>query len=115
MMNRVESEYRRLAATKDQSRIPKLGTTLPAMHAFWAAIPETGARYNVSVLHFTPDRIENLDGMCKGYADLETLRASMVSAGFAIPPLSASLTSSGATLRWKSVDWVPGIVAEEQP
>ncbi len=104
MMGRFESEYRRLVATKDASSVPSLGSSLPAMHAFWQGLPNS-ARYRANMLHFVPGMLLRIDGSAKGFSDLEVLKTALVDVGFEVPPISATQTSQGASLRWDRIPW----------
>lgn len=107
LMSRFESERRRLAATRDQSQVPQVGSALPVMHAFLSGI-DTEARFSTSMLHFVPGQLVKFDCVAKSYADLEQLQSSLVERGFAMPQTSAKQTSRGVRPRWDAIKWLSG-------
>lgn len=99
ILSRIESEHRRLAAMKGMgTSIPTTGSALPAMLAFWKAMPDD-ARYSLDLLHFTPGTLKNASGLAKSYADLEAVRLALVEQDFEVPSLSASQSARGVTLK----------------
>lgn len=106
MMSRIESEFKRLQATRGKSQVPQIGNVLPVMQAFWKAVPvEPDTRFNLSMMHFIPDQLEALQGLARSYDDLEQLRARFIATGFSVPPLSTRQDSSGVSLQWDHVVW----------
>lgn len=110
VMSRLESERRRLSATRDSQSIPTLGNALPAMHAFWSGLPEN-ARFNITHLHFTHRQLESIELIAKSYDDLETLQKSLSATGFEIPITGANQSARGVIPRWDKMSWKPTTTA----
>ncbi len=106
ILGRIESEYRRLSATKgsEGSQVPTTGSAVPVMAAFWRSLP-ADLPLEVEVLHFVPMQLRSISGVAKTFADLESLRQSLISQGFDVQPVSASQTARGVSLQWDTVSW----------
>lgn len=106
MVARLESERRRLAGTRGVSEkaLPAVRSALPVMHVFLSGMPEIdSAKFNIDRLEFSAGSIQNLSGEAKSYQDLEYLAERLRNAGLAVPPVSATATTNGVSLRFDEI------------
>ena len=111
IVSRLQSEHRRLSGTRGISNqnIPRLGSCVPAIHVFLSGLPDTSiARYTIDRLEFTPDRLALATGAAKSYGDLERVAEGLRKAGFAIPPVSATQSGGGVSLRLEDIGLIKG-------
>ena len=106
VLSRVESEYRRLSATKgsEGADVPSFGSVLPVMAAFWRGLP-ADLMLEIEVLHFAPSQLRSISGSAKTFADLESLSQSLMDEGFEVQPVSATQDARGVSLQWDAVSW----------
>ncbi|QDT07428.1 hypothetical protein K227x_58550 [Rubripirellula lacrimiformis] len=111
---RLESEHRRLAGTRGVAgrKSPELRSAIPVTHAFLASMPEPAdSTFVIDRLEFASAGVLNLSGTAKSYADLEFFAERLRIGGLAVPPVSATATSGGVSLRF---DFIPHIRSQRE-
>jgi hypothetical protein len=106
IVSRLESEHRRLAGTRGMTNqnVPKLDSAIPVTHILLSALPEpTEVRFKIDRIEIVPEAVAFASGTAKSYGDLETIAERLRLAGLDVPPLSATKTSHGVTLRLEQV------------
>lgn len=106
VLARIESEHRQLAGTRGMggNNVPELKSTLPVAHAFLSAVPDPEqSSFAIDRIELLGDSIQSLTGNAKSYADLESLAESLRTVGFTVPPVSATKTNDGVSLRLNDV------------
>ena len=106
LVTHLQSEHRRLSATRGVSDqfVPKLQSAIPIAHSFLSAIPSsTETRFEIERIEFVPGKVAIATGVAKTYGDLEAIADSLRGVGFDVPPVSASKTATGVTLRFENI------------
>ncbi|MEM8735169.1 MAG: hypothetical protein AAGG44_13145 [Planctomycetota bacterium] len=103
LTGRIESEYRRLKATRSESQVLD-ATALPVLYQFMASAPDE-FRFQVQRVEFATNELTRVEGLVEGLRELELLRESFEAAGFRLPPLRAEQVSGGVIINWANVAW----------
>ncbi len=113
IISRLQSEQRRLAGTRGVSgpSMPQLRSAIPISHKLLSSMPEQNdATYWLSRLELQPDAIGVMEGEAESYGDLELIAERMRIAGLDVPPVSATQTSKGVSLRFEEI----GVASEAE-
>ncbi len=109
IVSRLESEHRRLVGTRGLSdqNIPKLVSAVPITHKVLSALPKApNVRFVIDKMEILPDRLALINGTAKSYQELEVIANRMRIAGLDVPPISATKTGDGVTLRLEEIEIV---------
>lgn len=111
VLSRMQSEHRRLAGTRGvaEENVPRLASAIPTAYRFMRALPEQSeAEYSIDRIEVSPKQLRRVVGDASSFEALETITGRLAAEGFDMPPVSASVSDEGVSLRLDDVSLTRG-------